>query len=262
VDETLHALARTRVAFGLLFLLRTTPLGLPLGIGDAASAWPLLGWPASGFRGHPPFSLPASLVIALCLVRTLAAVAFTGGYRVRLSGLAAGASGFAVMSQEPFAFNFTLHLLCLAPIVLCFTDCAAVWTRWPQPAHAPASSVWLLCAFVASIYFWAGLYKLRPDWLDGRALALYHRDGAFSSALADALLATPTRRAVVAGCVALTELSLVPLLLHPRTRALGVALGLAFHLAIQLVTSPDVLGLEMALLLLALWPARTTARRP
>jgi len=256
LSATLRRLARARVAFGALFLLRTTPLGLPLGIGDAVSCVPLLGWPVSGFRGHLSFELPFFVVQLLCLARTLAAAAFAVGYRTRVSGIVAGLCGFAVLSQEPFAFNFTLHLLFLAPIVLAFTDCGSLWAVRPTPARAPASSAWLLCAFMASIYFWAGTYKLRPDWLDGRSLALYQAHAAFSPVLADTLLATNARRAVIASCVALTELSLVPLLLYPRTRAAGVVLGLGLHLAIQLVTSPDVLGVEMAILLLALWPTR------
>ena len=259
---TEHALVRTRVAFGVLLVLRTTPLGLPLGIGDAASSWPLLGWPVTGFRGHLPLELPPAVVIGLCLVRTAAALAFATGYHARVAGIAAGLAGIAVVSQEPFAFNFTLHLLFLAPIVLAFTDCDSVWALRPLPARAPSSSAWLLAAFVASIYLWAGAYKLRPDWLDGRALALYHRDRALVGSLADALLATPVLRSVTATCVAITELSLGPLLLYPRTRAIGVLLGLAFHLAIQLVASPDVLGLEMAFLLCALWPTRRARAGP
>lgn len=253
-DHGLRALARSRIALGCLFLLRTTPAGLLLQLGEAQSAVPLLGWPSPGFRGHVMVALPAVAVQALCIVRTLAAAAFVAGYRTRAAGLVAGAAGFAVLSQEPFAFIFTLHLLYLGTIVLALVDCDCIWAVTPARPRAPLSSLRLVRVFVASIYFWAGAYKLRPDWLDGRTLELYHRDHALSGALADFLLATAAGRAVTAWCVALTELSLVVLLLAPRTRRFAVALAFAFHAAIQLVASPDMLGLEMAALLLALWP--------
>jgi hypothetical protein len=130
-----------------------------------------------------------------------------------------------------------------------------VWALRREAPRALPSSLWLVRVFVASIYTWAGLYKLRPDWLDGRTLALYYADHALSGALADALLATEPGRILVARAVVLVELSLPVLLWLRRTRRAGVLLALGFHVSIQLVTTPDVLGLEMAALLLALWPA-------
>lgn len=258
-DDRLQALARARIALGCLFLLRTTPLGLLLHVGEHQSTIPLLGWPAVGWAGHVIVSLPASVVQALCIVRTLAGAAFVAGYHARIAGLVAGVSGFAVLSQEPFAFIFTLHLLYLGTIVLALVDSGGVWAVRPEPSRSPSSSLRLVRAFVASIYGWAGAYKLRLDWLDGRTLALYHRDHALQGPLADALLATGTLRAAAATSVAITELSLVPLLLCARTQRLGVAIAVGFHAAIQLMASPDVLGLEMGALLLALW-ARPQAR--
>jgi hypothetical protein len=252
-------LARSRLLVGALFLLRTTPLSAPLRLHDPVVVSTLLGWPTLGFAGTTLLALPVVLVQALCIARTLGALAFLVGYRTRAAGLLAGLSGFAVLSQEPFAFNFTLHLLYLGTIVLAFTDGGSAWAVRPEPPRALASSLWLVRVFVASIYAWAGLYKLRPDWLDGRTLALYHADHALAGALADALLATDVRRLVTAHAVALVELSLPVLLLLRRTRRAGVVLALFFHLGIQLVSTPDILGFEMAALLLALWPVRTAS---
>lgn len=253
-DGRARALARSRLLLGALFLLRTTPLSVVLQPYDPGSVTSLLGWPSPGFAGATLLELPVVVVQALCIARTLGALSFFVGYRTRAAGLIAGLTGFAVLSQEPFAFNFTLHLLLLGTIVLAFTDSGCVWAVRPEPPRALGSSLWLVRAFMASIYAWAGLYKLRPDWLDGRTLALYHADHALHGALADALLATDVRRVVTAHAVALVELSLPALLLLRRTRRAGVVLALGLHLAIQLVTSPDVLGFEMAALLLALWP--------
>jgi hypothetical protein len=258
VDSRAGALARSRLAFGALLVLRTTPLSAVLSLHDPTPVTTLLGWPSPGFRGATMLDLPVVVVQALCIARTLAALAFVCGYRTRGAGLLAGLTGFAVLSQEPFGFNFTLHLLFLGTIVLALTDCAVVWAVRPEPPRALTSSVWLVGVFVASIYLWAGLYKLRVDWLDGRTLALYHADRALRGALADLLFSSEARRGAVAHAVAFVELSLPPLLLIARTRRLGILLALGFHAAIQLVTTPDLLGFEMAALLLALWPSRTT----
>jgi hypothetical protein len=146
--------------------------------------------------------------------------------------------------------------------VLAFTDAGSTWALRPEPVRALRSSALLMCTFVASIYFWAAVYKLRPDWLDGRTLALYHADLALRGRVADAVLATETRRSAVAFIVALLELSLPPLLLLRRTLPLGLLLAFVLHAGIQVVGAPDLLGFEMVALLVALWPFNASSGEP
>jgi vitamin K-dependent gamma-carboxylase len=258
----LRPLAWCRAAIGGLLLMRTTPLLAPLDIWFLRDTYPLLGWPESGTNVNAALALPATLVMALCLIRTGAAVLLLLGIWTRAAGIIAGVSGYAVMAQNPFGFIFTLHLLYQGAILLALTDSATTFALRPVPPRSPASSVLLMRAFVASIYLWAGLYKMRPDWLDGRTLGLFHTDGAIRGSLADLLLATPTSRAVMGTGVAVLELALGPLLLWKKTRRVAVVVAFAFHAGLELTARPDLLGWGMAAVLLCFLEPPERSVRP
>jgi hypothetical protein len=119
----------------------------------------------------------------------------------------------------------------------------------------------MLRAFVASVYAWAALAKLRGDWLDGRTLALFHEEHKLKGPLADLVLATPARCAVTGPAVALGELALGPLLLFRRTRTVGLALAVGLHLGIEWMGHPDVIGWVMLSLLVVFVEVQPTAAR-
>lgn len=246
----LRPLAWCRAAIGALLLLRTTPLLAALDLWFLRDAYPLLGWPEPGWKPSTSLALPASLVMALCVVRTAAAVLLLVGAWTRAAGVIAGSAGYAVMAQNPFGFIFTLHLLYLAAILLALTDSATSFALRPRPARSPASSLLLLRCWVASIYAWAGLYKLRADWLDGRTLGMFHDDAVIRGKIADLALASPGTRALAGTGVAVLELALGPLLLWPRTRLIAVVIAFGFHALLELSAHPDLLGWGMAALLL------------
>ena len=249
-------LAWSRIAMGALFLFRTTPLIDFLRLPFATDTWPLLGWPTEQWAGASWFHLPMAVAAAACVIRTIAAILFTLGVATTLSGLTAGALGYLVMLQHPFGLPFTLHLLFQGTIVLAVADSGTALALRPEPSRAPRSSLLLVRCFLASIYFWAGIGKLRSDWLDGRTLALFQSDGAFHGWANRTILATSAMRTACAVGVVVVELSLPWLLLIPRTQIVGLGLALAFHFAIEVSARPDLLGWEMAALLLALWPVR------
>jgi len=253
--DDVRPLAWSRIGLGTLFLLRTTPLLAPLHLPFLIGTAPLLGWPSTSWHGQPIFfGASARLVAVACVVRTLAALCFLAGYRTRLSGLVAGALGYVVMFQYPFGFNATLHLLFQGTMLLALTDAGAALALRPSPVRYPRSGKLLIRIFLASIYFWAGVFKLRHDWLDGRTLGLFHDNGIISGALADFVLGTPWRRQLVARSVAVVELCLPVLLLWSKTRRFAPFVALGMHASLELAVGPDLLGWEMAALLLCLWP--------
>ena len=136
-----------------------------------------------------------------------------------------------------------------AAIVLSLTDAGGEFSLFPTAVRYPEPSRWLVRIFLASIYFWAGLYKLRADWLDGRTLELLQQSGALTSRF---MHSEPQRR-VAAWLVVAFELSLGPALLVRRTRRTALLSAFAFHALLQLTTSPDFLGLGMCALLVACW---------
>lgn len=240
-------LAYMRVGIGALLLLRTTPLLTPFDIPWLRSTAPLLGWPTGGFGLA---FLPAWGIQALCIVRTLAALLFMLGVAGRVSGLVCGIAGFLVALQYPLGFFFTIHLLYWAAILLAFTDGVSVLALAPSAPRDSPLDTWLLRAFVASIYFWAGVYKLRPDWLDGRTLALFHHPTALGGPLADLLFSTAWLPPLAAKLIAGLELSLGPLLLWRRSRRFALPVAYALHITLELTAHPDLLGWGMMVLLL------------
>ena len=177
------------MALGAVFLLRTTPLLAAFHIPFLADTKPLLGWP-DGHAHFMPFipALPDALLAALCIARTLAAVAFMIGVRARVAGLLAGGLGYVTVLQDPARFFTTHHVIFLGTMLLACTDAVSACALRPGRTRSPASSAWLIRAWVASIYVWAAIAKLRPDWFDGRTFALLAREGQFRPFVASTLL--------------------------------------------------------------------------
>jgi hypothetical protein len=256
----LWPLAVARIAIGGLFLVRTTPLAALVFGPVGTDARPLLGWPAGDTVALGIGLSPVALKI-FCVTRTLGLVAFVLGVHARTAALVAVASGYLVIYQAPFAFTSTQYLLLQATLLLGLADGSAVLAVRPEPARSPASSRWLLRAFVASVYLWAAFAKLRPDWLDGRTLAMFHEEGRLTGPLADWLLSTPARCAVVGPAVAFGELAAGPLLLYRRTRPVGLILAASLHLGIEWMGHPDVIGWTMLCLLVVFLDGDRWARR-
>jgi hypothetical protein len=190
--------------------------------------------------------LPSVLVAILCVARTLAAVLFMCGVRARTAGIVAAGSGSLVLAQDRFAFINSLHVLFLATLLLALT----------APPSPVASSVRFVSLCLASIYFWAGVAKVQPEWLSGHALEANARAGAFTGPLG----AWVERAASLASwTVPALELTIAALLVVDRRR-LAIVLALTFHIAVELTVNPDTLGWQMAVLLLAIWPTGVAKR--
>jgi hypothetical protein len=254
-----RGLGAARIAFATVFLLRTTVL---------SGSGTLLGWPEPGW--HPVIGphLPDPIVIALCLLRTGCAILFLVGVRARIAGAMAGICGYLVLAQNPVTYLQSTHLLYQGAILFAFTDAGARFAVRPDRPGA-SDGLFLARGWLASIYAWAGIAKLRADWLDGRALELLHHDGALRGWLADLVTATATSRAIAACGIAGCELLLGPLLLWKRTRTVGIALAVALHLGIAVAARAEAFSWAMLALLLvylptsredpALWARRSTS---
>lgn len=241
-------LAVSRIAIAVLVLARTTPLLAPLHLSSVGDSTTLLGWPEPGFS----FAfLPAWLVELLCVTRTLGALALALGAGAAPGGLAVAVSGYLVEAQSVFGPPATLQLLYQSAALLGLTDATTTLALRPTPPRSIRTSRLLLRAFVASVYGWAGLFKLRPVWLDGSTLEALHHAGALSGPLARVLLASHASSVATAVTVALVELGLGPCLLWGRTRRYALVLAYGFHAGLQLIASPDFLGFAMMALLLA-----------
>lgn len=253
----LLALGLSRALVGTIFLLRTTPLLYPFQPSFVRETMPLWGWPDGGF--HAPVlgvALPAWLTVCLCLVRTASALAFALGVRARAAGLIAGVTGYLLLAQDEFAFVQTLHLLFESTLILSLTDATSSFALVPDKPRSPASSLWLVRVFTASIYGWAALIKLRVDWMDGRALQVFYEAGALRGPIARAVCSSFETRAIVATLIFVVELCLGPALMARRTRPYALVVAFLLHAGIEMTAKPDVFGWLMVALLLTFLPAR------
>jgi hypothetical protein len=233
----LNGLRAARVALGVVFLVRTTPLVNLLPIPLARVRGPLLGWPEDGLAfAWGGLVLPPSLQIGAALVRTITALLFVLDVRPRASGLVAGVCGFVALSQDPFGFVFTLYALFLGTIVLAL----AVDVRLPR-------------IFVVSVYVWSAIAKMQGEWLSGDTLRALAEDG---------LVAHVGHPSIVAWLVLLAEIALPCALLLPRTRRAALAVAVVFHVALEAAARPDVMGAVMLALLLVFRDPHAPDARP
>jgi hypothetical protein len=245
-----------RIALGIVLLVRTTPLANLLPVPLAHVRGPLFGWPEPGFAlAWGGLVLPDRVRIALCVVRTLAAIAFLAGVRARTAGVIAGACGFVALSQDPLGFVFTLYVLFAATIVVALTDATshlALVPDRPGDASDARSSARLVGLFVASMYAWSALAKMQCEWLSGRTLLALAEDGLLGAPFAKLLLDHAAIRAPAAVLVFLIELALPVLLVTRRTAAYAIVVALGLHATFEAATHPDVMGWVMAVLLLSM----------
>jgi len=245
-----HPLDSSRIALGLVLIARTTPVSrlLPWPVSHVVP--PLLGWPEHGFRAAwGGLALPDAVVIALCLVRTAAAVLFTLGVRTTAAGIVAAVAGLVVASQDVFGFKFTLHTLFVGTLLLSLSGAGRSIALVPSARRGARPGPWLVRAFVASVYAWAGIAKVRGAWLSGEVLRALHGVGYLGGSLADVLFASAARCRADAWAVVLVELALGPLLLARRTRTVGLVLAVGMHAVYEVVARPDVYGWIMGALL-------------
>jgi len=243
-DPGWRSLVVTRVALGTLLLFRTTPLANVHYSPLTRVSWPLLGWPQHGWHAAwLGLALQGVIVAAACILRTLLAVLFTAGIAPRITGVGTAALAFVVLSQDAFTFCFTFYVLFLGVLLVALAD-----------RRVPRASLRLIHFFVASIYAWSAIAKLRGSWIDGRTLGALHDGGFLRGPVADFLLGTSHRRIGAAWSVLLFELALGPLLLVRRTRLFGLIAAISLHFVFELTAKPDVFGLVMVALLCSFLP--------
>jgi hypothetical protein len=262
-DCTERSLGFARAALGLILVVRTTPLSRWLPWPTSHLTAPLLAWPENGFRAAwGGVEIPDGLVIALCVIRTAAAVLFMLGVRTRAAGTVVAVTALAVLSQDAFGFKFTLYTLFVGTWLLAISGAGRHFALRPSPARVAPSRAWLVHAFVASVYAWSAFAKLRGAWLSGETLRALYEGHYFPGAPADLLFATLGRCRVAAWGVVGTELLLGPLLLVRRTRVVGIVLAVSMHAAYEWTAHPDVYGWVMGALLVSFARLREPARRP
>ncbi len=242
------------VATFALALIRFTALANLLPMPLAHVQGPLFGWIPKKSEQLERFSivltpLPAIVLNGLALLRTgvlaagLVLALFRFSDRRALRGCAAAATVLVLIafSQSPFLVFGTQELLLVAIGLLAFLPASAVDDEDQLRLHR---------GVLVSVYLWAAFAKMTGDWWDGSLLEEHVRAHNFLGPLGFFVSSHPlasARGALVA------ELGIPALLAVRRTRLLGVAVAVAFHIALEAAARPDVMALVVALFLGAFW---------
>lgn len=231
------------------------------------------------------FSLGDGATRALVLARTALSVLLLLGVRAQLSAGLLAAVSYTLILADRYRYYHHLHLLyvclaflALAPIgrSLSLEHALGGFLRRlrgdsrPKAASDVLSPLWplqLIRALVVGVYGAAGVSKLDASWLAGDALRHLERVYVLKGTVWEAVRGLAGYRGVAVGSL-VVELLLPVCLLLPRTRRLAVLGGLAFHVGISLSMPVYSFGVQMAVLLLAFWPAaeptgfETSTERP
>jgi hypothetical protein len=240
------------VATFALALVRFTALANLLPMPLAHVQGPLFGWIPKESEQLERFSiglapLPATVVNGLALLRTgvlatgllLALFRFSDRRALRGCAVASTVLLLIAFSQSPFLVFGTQELLLVAVGLLAFL---------PASSADDEDQLRLHRGVLVSVYLWAAFAKMTGDWWDGSLVEEHIRAHNFPGPLGFLVVAHPVasaRGALVA------ELVLPALLAVRRTRLLGVAAAVAFHVALEAAARPDVMALVVALFLAA-----------
>lgn len=263
--------ALLRVGLAALVLLRTTvvdwlPMDHHAWVGgleyhpatDAAEA-PTLHSPLWPFL--PP--LGPGLTAGLVWARTGLAALLLVGIRPRVVAALLALVGYGLMAADRTRYLHHLHLLWLSVGLLALTPCGerlAPFRRVPflgsgEPLAewVPRWSLQVLRFHLLVVYTAAGVAKLDPRWLSGETLLELHRAELLTGPLVAGVIES-LGAATLAIAIAATELALPLLLVFRRSRWIGIAIGVLFHLSVETSIMVSTFGATMILLLLVFSP--------
>lgn len=229
------SLAVFRIAFGLLMLAGT--------IRFAARGWIDALYVAPEFHFHywglgfvEP--LPRAWMFAAFIAQggLALAIALGAGTRLALAGFFVVFTYVEAIDKATYLNHYYLvSALALLMIALPLDRAASIaaWRRLRRgiqaPAIAPAWALWALRLQLGLVYFYAGVAKLRPDWLGaGEPLRTWlHARGDLP--LLGPLLRLPEVALAMSWAGALFDLTAPFLLLWPRSRPFALAAVIVFH---------------------------------
>ena len=281
------AYSTLRVTLASLLLVRSSDLARPVldlehhrWVRGLDFSWSVTQLPALASPLLPGLTLGPALIDALVFARTFLSVSLLLGVRPRFSAAAVAIVSYLLLLADRYRYFHHLHLLYLAVGLLAFCplsdrlslERAALrgWRRLrskgaqnlASPTSSPGWSLALIRALVSGVYLSAGLAKLDPEYWSGQTLAELDRIGMLGGSMWE-VLRSAFGHAGLARFTCLFELGLPVLLAWKRTRWVGVALAVGFHLVLGCILAVSIFGATMMLLLLSYWPkSRLRERSP
>lgn len=261
------SLAVYRVAFGLILAWQVYGM-IASGALTPLFVAPEMFFTYYGFGWVKP--LPGAWIVVHFSVTLLAALAIAAGffYRTSCTIFFFGWTWYWLIDKS--AYQNHTYLVSLIAFWLIFMPANGRWAidAWWRPALrtdvTPQWCVWLLRALMGIVYFYAGLAKLYPDWLQGEPMRAFYAQHA-DFPLLGPLVNTEIWAVGVASWGGLAfDLAIAPLLLWRRSRTAAFVLAVGFHATNMLFFSIDifpVLAIATTTLFLAPdWPSKIVGR--
>ncbi len=181
---------------------------------------------------HP---LPTAGMTYLFVGLSLAAALVAVGAFFRSACLVLGVGmTYIFLLDRAFYLNHW-YLACILTFLLALTPANAIWSvdGRSRPSRfregVPPWTIRIVRFQVAVVYLFAGLCKLNPDWLAGRPMRIWLGDATGFPVLGGVFQHSGAAQ-TMAILALVFDLSMVPLMMSPRTRRFIYPIALVFHL--------------------------------
>lgn len=217
-----------RVAFGLVMVVQSVVFLARI---EERYLRPTFLFPYEGFEWVRPW--PGVGLYVHCAVMGLLALGVAAGVRARACAAGFGLLFSYVVLLDQTHYNNHYYLIALLSGLLCAVRSdAALAPPWRRAAGVvPRYHLLLVQAQVVIVYFFAGVAKVNPDWLNAEPLRHWLLLRSALTPAAAGVLTDPLLPWVLCYGGLLFDLFVGPALLWRRTRPLAVAACLVFHLS-------------------------------
>jgi vitamin K-dependent gamma-carboxylase len=228
----IRPLAFLRIAFGLILL---ADFAGHIATGEVRSAYitPPFHFKYYGFEWVEPWGASGMYLHFYLVAAVALSVALGLFYRVSAILLFLGVTYVFLLDQAEYLNHY--YLVCILCFLFIFLPAHRAVSldalRRPEirSETVPAWTLLLLRAQLAIVYIYAGIAKLNPDWLRGEPMRSWLA-GRRGVPVIGPLLETEWAAYFFSYGGILLDLFIVPLLVLRRTRLLGFALAIFFHL--------------------------------
>jgi hypothetical protein len=221
-----------RIAFGLILL---ADFAGHIVTGEVRSAYitPLFHFKYYGFEWVEPWGARGMYLHFYLVAAVALSVALGLFYRASAVLLFLGVTYVFLLEQAEYLNHY--YLVCILCFLFIFLPAHRAVSldalRKPEIRSdtVPAWTLFLLRAQLAIVYIYAGIAKLNPDWLRGEPMRTWLA-GRTGVPVIGPLLETEWAAYFFSYGGILLDLFIVPLLVFRRTRLIGFALAIFFHL--------------------------------
>ena len=181
-------------------------------------------WPGNGIAWHFYITMVFSIMLAV-------------GFLTRISSMMLCTSiAYVLLVERQIYLNHYYLLACLAGLMvflpagrrlsidsrLGIERRSDVFKRW---------QLWLLRFQIGIPYVYGAIAKMNTDWMSGQPAGIYLEERRHLFWIADLYLQLPVANLMFAWGGLVYDLAIVPMLLHRKTRLLGILMSLVFHLS-------------------------------